>query len=745
MEKNIALRLIWLTIAKIGGNEMEKLQRQLAKIRNLLDVTFFRVLLFLIIGFILYVAMFSNVKPEKLNLNLFSVATEAIRSPVTVSDQESTEKKREAAESQVKDVYVLKKEINENRVDLVTSIFDSAAEVVKEAEAEVISEDSGVENEDVPVIEPPTVEEKVTMLKERLTEDVAKDVSDTTFTSLVSSSVSQLSIAKDLTVTAINNVMSNRIPADEVENGKKRVEEELKFTNLENGLRNAVIELGRYAIMQNEFFDVNATQELRQQAREGVEPAKILQGQIIVEENQLINPEIYRQLELVGLLDSENSLLPFLGLFLVIGLMILAVYYYFNDLNVRRETKQNYLLLFSIIFILSIGILKGISYINIGYSEIGYVYPVAMGAMLLKIMIDERIAFIWTVIVALCASIIFNEGITSSLNMNVGIYILCSGIAGILFLNKKNQRSKILQAGLFISLINLIVIFALGFMQNAHYNALDYTFYISAALISGIISAVLTIGFLPFFEAGFGILSTMRLIELSNPNHPLLRKILTEASGTYHHSVMVANLSESACEAIGANGLLARVGCYYHDIGKTNRPQFFIENQMNIENPHDRLPPQTSKNIIIAHATDGAEILRKHKMPKEIVDIAEQHHGTTLLKFFYHKAKESGLDVEEKDYRYPGPKAQTKETAIIGIADSVEAAVRSMTSPTPEQIEGLVRNIIADRLQDGQLNECDLTLKELEIVANTFCETLKGIFHSRIEYPEMTKQKVKQA
>lgn len=743
MEKNIALRLIWLTNAKIGGNVMEKLQRQLAKIRNLLDVTFFRVLLFLIIGFILYVAMYSNVKPEKLNLNLFSIATEAIRSPVTVSDQESTEKKREAAESQVKDVYVLKKEINENRVDLVTSIFDSASDVVKEAEA--IPENSGVENEDTPTVEPPTVEEKVTMLKERLTEDVAKDVSDTTFTALVSSSESQLSIAKDLTVTAINNVMSNRIPADEVENGKKRVEEELKFTNLENGLRTAVIELGRYAIMQNEFFDVNATQELRQQAREGVEPVKILQGQIIVEENQLINPEIYRQLELVGLLDNENSLLPFLGLFLVIGLMLLAVYYYFNDLKVKRETKQNYLLLFSIIFILSIGILKGISYINIEYSEIGYVYPVAMGAMLLKIMIDERLAFIWTVIVALCASIIFNEGITSSLNMNVGIYILCSGIAGILFLNKKNQRSKILQAGLFITLINLIVIFALVFMQNAHYNALDYTFYIAAALISGITSAVLTIGFLPFFEAGFGILSTMRLIELSNPNHPLLRKILTEASGTYHHSVMVANLSESACEAIGANGLLARVGCYYHDIGKTNRPQFFIENQMNIENPHDRLPPQTSKNIIIAHATDGAEILRKHKMPKEIVDIAEQHHGTTLLKFFYHKAKENGLDVEEKDYRYPGPKAQTKETAIIGIADSVEAAVRSMTSPTPEQIEGLVRNIIADRLQDGQLNECDLTLKELEIVANTFCETLKGIFHSRIEYPEMTKQKVKQA
>ena len=237
----------------------------------------------------------------------------------------------------------------------------------------------------------------------------------------------------------------------------------------------------------------------------------------------------------------------------------------------------------------------------------------------------------------------------------------------------------------------------------------------------------------------------MRLIELSNPNHPLLKKILTEAPGTYHHSIMVANLAESACEAIGANGLLARVGCYYHDIGKTIRPKFFIENQMNIENPHDRLPPEASKNIIMSHVTDGAELLRKHRLPKEIVDIAEQHHGTTLLKYFYYKVKQSGEDVTEDEYRYPGPKAQTKESAIVGIADSVEAAVRSLSQPTPEQIEELVRKIISDRLQDNQFNECDLTFKELEKVTNSLCESLKGIFHSRIEYPEMTEQKVKHA
>ncbi|HZG71091.1 MAG TPA: HDIG domain-containing protein, partial [Chondromyces sp.] len=176
--------------------------------------------------------------------------------------------------------------------------------------------------------------------------------------------------------------------------------------------------------------------------------------------------------------------------------------------------------------------------------------------------------------------------------------------------------------------------------------------------------------------------------------------------------------------------------CYYHDIGKTRRPQFFIENQMNIENPHNRLDPADSRDIIISHATDGANLLRKHKMPKEIIDIAEQHHGTTLVKYFYFQAKENNPEIEEKDFRYPGPKPQTKETAIISIADSVEAAVRSLSQPTPEHIQKLVHTIVQDRLQDGQFNECDITLKELEIVKRTLCETLNGIFHSRIEYPK---------
>ena len=273
-------------------------------------------------------------------------------------------------------------------------------------------------------------------------------------------------------------------------------------------------------------------------------------------------------------------------------------------------------------------------------------------------------------------------------------------------------------------------------MTQSSYTAKELLFYLVAAIVSALLSGALTIGTLPFIETVFGILSSLRLIELSSPNHPLLKKILMEAPGTYHHSIMVANLAEAACEAVGADGLLARVGCYYHDIGKTKRPGFFVENQTNGLNPHDHLPPEKSRDIIIAHAEDGVRILEKYKMPKEIVDIARQHHGTTAVKFFYYKAKQQDSTVKEADYRYPGPKPQTKEIAIITVADSVEAAVRSMKEPTPEKIKNLVHAIAQDKLQDGQFDECDLTIQELHTIEQVFCETLNGTFHSRIEYPE---------
>ncbi|MEK3797811.1 HD family phosphohydrolase [Peribacillus sp. FSL H8-0477] len=713
---------------------MGNVQRYLAKVKELLGNRLFKLLLFLLVGVFSYIMMVSNVTPEKINVKLLEPAEQTIRATKTVEDTYQTELEKDEVAKQVPDAYTLKKEYAQNKVDLISSIFDSGLEVKKEIE----DEDVEKAKESIP--------EQAESLKEKLTEEVANDLSDSVFTSLVKASEQELRISKDLTITVINKVMTSSIPSNEVENAKRRAEEDLKLTSLTKEMKRTSIELARYAIIQNYFFDQEKTEEQRRKVIESVEPVKILQGQIIVEEGQLVDREIYRQLELAGFLNAEDSVLPFLGLALFIFVLMGGFYYYFRSPDAVKTSQSNQMLIFIITFMITLGTMKIISMVEeLKYGEISFFFPIAMAVMLVRILLNERYAIAMAVILAGFGTILFNVHIPGNLNFSVGLYFLLSGISAIIILSKRNFQAKLLQAGLLLSGMNIVILFAILLITNGHYSEIEYLFYVLGAGISGIGSSILTIGLLPFFEAGFGILSSLKLIELSNPNHPLLRKILTDAPGTYHHSVMVANLAESACEAIGANGLLARVGCYYHDIGKTRRPQFFIENQLNQDNPHDKLPPGTSKDIIIAHAVDGANMLRKAKFPTEIVDIAEQHHGTTLLKYFYHKVCKDGVEINEAEYRYPGPKAQTKEIAVIGIADSVEAAVRSMNHPTQEKIEELVKQIINDRIHDKQFAECDITMRELSIVQDSLCESLHGIFHSRIEYPELSKleQKVK--
>ena len=257
----------------------------------------------------------------------------------------------------------------------------------------------------------------------------------------------------------------------------------------------------------------------------------------------------------------------------------------------------------------------------------------------------------------------------------------------------------------------------------------------------GIFTSVLTIGFLPFFESIFDIITPIKLLELSNPNHSLLRRLLIEAPGTYYHSILVGNLSETAAEEVGANALLCRVGSYYHDIGKLKRPYFFKENQMTKENPHDKISPNLSALIITSHVQDGLEIAKKYKLPSKVMDIIRQHNGDTLVAYFYHKAITAQGEnlVSEDKFRYSFPKPQSKEASIVMLADSVEAYVRSQVEPTRDEIEKGVRIIIQDKINDGQLSQCDLTLKDIESVINSFLKVLAGIFHDRIEYPENIK------
>lgn len=709
------------------------LQDYISKVRTLLSYKVFTFICFLILAILLYGVLFYNVKPQTYDIELFSVADKTIRSPKTIVDEEKTKDEQQKAADAVEKVYTFQKEKAQNRVSLINSIFDFVTDANKEIPAHI--KDKEMEKTDKK-----TDKERLVDLKSKLTsdvnEDVTKSISDAVLMDLLKATPFELEQTRNILNSQVEQLMGEKIREDKVRQYQGRMEDLIRDSSIPTELKSAAIALGKYAIVPNDIYDPEQTDIRKKQAIQSVEPIKILQGQVIVQEGHLIDHESYHQLELLGLLKSNPTIKPYIGLGIFVFLIIGSLYLYFSTFRVSEEKKQNYLILLSLIFIISLLLMKIIGLMaDLELDKIGYLFPAAMAPMLIRMMLNERFAFIITIILAACGSIIFHDEITGSVNIEIAIYILFSGTAGILLLTNRNRKSNILQAGFFISIINILIIFFLLFLGNGQFTKMEYLYYTIFAFVSGLLSAILTIGLLPFFEAGFGVLSTLKLIELSSPNHPLLKKILTEAPGTYHHSVMVANLAEAACEAIGANGLLARVGCYYHDIGKTRRPQFFIENQMNIENPHNHISPETSKDIIIAHATDGALMLKKHKLPKEIVDIAEQHHGTTLLKYFYYKAKEENDHIDEMDYRYPGPKPQTKEAAIISIADSVEAAVRSMTHPTPEQIKNLIDSIVQERLKDGQLNECDITLKEIEVIKKTFCETLNGIFHSRIEYP----------
>lgn len=728
----------------------------IGKLRTWLSFKVFTTLIFGIFAVLLFLLLFPHVKPETYDMELFSVADKTIRSPKTFEDEQKTEEERHKAAEEVEKVYVYKKEKAQNRVSLVSSIFDFVKETNKEAAARISSEDQ----EESSYSKAESIQGRLATLKSKLTanvnEDVTQSLPDEVFMSLLKASNAELTTARTVVVSVVEETMKDKIREEQLPRARDTVSERIRTAGLDSTVRAAAEQIGRYAVAVNEVYDSQLTEDRKQQAMESVEPVKILQGQVVVQEGHLIDRETYRQLELLGFvkngaagntfpgfLKNPSLIKPYVGLFLFIVLVSASMFAYFFRLKLPEDKKQNSLVLTAIVFLISIFLMKIVSLMEeLNVHEIRYIFPAAMAPMLIRVMLNERIALIVTIVMAACGSLIFHDSASAALNVEAAIYILFSGLAGILLLTKRNKKNNILQAGMLIAIVNMLVIFFLLFVVNGQFTKMEYLYYVLYAFISGLLSAVLTMGMLPFLEAGFGILSTMKLIELSNPNHPLLKKILTEAPGTYHHSVMVGNLAESACEAIGADGLLARVGCYYHDIGKTKRPQFFIENQMNIENPHDKLPPSTSRDIIIAHVTDGVAELKKHKLPKEIVDIAEQHHGTTLLKIFYYKAKERDESTEEELYRYPGPRPQTKEAAVISIADSVEAAVRSMPHPTQQQIRALVHNIAQDRLLDGQLSECDITLKELEIIKKTFCETLNGIFHSRIEYPDFKKQKV---
>lgn len=703
------------------------MDKQLKKLVDLLGFRSFLITVLLLTAFLQFFLMIGNVRGVTYDIQLTELAPETIRSVKTVEDTVKTEQDRVAAENAVEPVYEYHDEIAGHRTTLVTTIFD----IVLDLKVELAEED--------PI---PTTEKQVDQLREKL-KDILSNQSSLTMSNsqleiLLMASEENLKQTRDKLADLVDKALENPIRKENLSTVRNEFEGEIRQQPaIDTSLLNVAIVIGRAAMIETDILNEEKTKAQIQQAINAVEPTRILQGQIIIQEGEVINREVYRQLELLGMVDNKTSIKPIIGLAILILLQMSFMYIFFARSKSELTKNRNALLVTVICYAISLVTMKLMSLVADDFDVmIAFIYPSALATMLARILANDKAASLVTVMTAASAGVIFQQGYAAVLQMDVALYIIFGGFAALFFMRSVEKRTHLLQACGVITLVNLLFIAFYLLMSQSSYGFQEIGFYISAGVVSGILSGALTMGLMPFFESAFGLISAMRLIELSNPNHPLLKKILTETPGTYHHSVMVANLAEAACEAIGADGLLARVGCYYHDVGKTRRPLFFIENQMSGINPHDDLRAESSAEIIIAHTTDGAELLRKHKMPQEIIDIALQHHGTSTLKYFLFKAKEEGKQLDEAAFRYPGPKPQTKEAAVISIADSVEAAVRSMQQPTPQKIQQLIQSIIQDRVQDDQFDECDVSLRELKIIEDVLCESLNGIFHSRIEYPK---------
>ena len=362
-------------------------------------------------------------------------------------------------------------------------------------------------------------------------------------------------------------------------------------------------------------------------------------------------------------------------------------------------------------------------------ATVGFALPVASGAMLVSLLLDFHLALAFSFIVSLLMGMVFPG------DPFMPLFYFTTSIMAALHVIRCKKRTAVIRAGGMTALVSFVAIIGIDLYHGQLVGR--GLFDLGAGLLGAALTATIVSVTLPFFEAVFDIATDIKLLELMDPNQPLLKEMVYKSPGTYHHSIVIGNLAEAAAEAINENPLLARVGSYYHDIGKVQKPEYFIENQRAEENKHDRLSPSMSSLIITSHVKEGAEMAKKQKLPSAIVDIIRQHHGNSLITYFYQKAKELQPvgPVAEQDFRYPGPRPRTKVAAIVMLADAVEAASRTLVEPTPQRIQSLINSIITRIFLDDQLSMCDLTLKDLREISKSFNMILNGIFHHRIDYP----------
>ena len=504
-------------------------------------------------------------------------------------------------------------------------------------------------------------------------------------------------------------------------------------------LRSATIDLISGLIRPNLLFNQAEAEKARDEAVKNAPPiydmVEVKKNELLLERGKRVTRQNIAQLKELGIIGGVSHKGPYVSgmLLLIMLLLLLGVWHLFIvEEKLIKKPKEIATILITSLFIIMVG------QVVIQSPQPSYVIPLSGVAMLITLLVSSNAGFLSTLLLSLFL------GVVSGGKLEVALVLLVGGFASIYVVRDARRRSKIILAGITAGAVSALCIISMGLINNLEPNV--YLLEALWGLGSGLIAIFLVMGALPLFEYGFKMTTNITLLELSDLNHPLLKELTFKAPGTYQHSIMVGNLAEAACDAIGANSLLARVGSYYHDIGKIEKAEYFSENEMGAQSKHEKLTPSMSSLIIVNHVKDGVDLAKKYKLNPKISEFIEQHHGTGLIYYFYQRALEkAGEDheLDDDEFRYPGPRPQTKESAIVLLADSVEASSRTLSDPTPARIMGLVQKIINNKFIDNQLSECDLTLKDLNKIASSFVRVLTAVFHTRLEYPDRKNVTVK--
>ena len=729
------------------------MRQKLRKFQEVLGIFYLPLLLFLtFIG--LLVIGYGSVKPTTYTVELNQVAKETIRAPRTLEDKAQTEKNQQVAMDAVSDVLVFDQERLTKQLTNIQQFFQAIKTVASKASAEIIKTDQSNSSEES-VTRVATTQERVQYFKKSLEKEnqsireFAVFIPDKYISQLLLANSDQLTSYEKTLKSVVETQMKNPISESTVTKAQEEAKKTLFYSDYSDTERELLGQLVTVSVIVNNVVDKEATQKAKDAAKAAVTPVKILQGQVLVQEGHVISDQEIRLIELFGLSNGQRNyheLFSYL-LFLTGIIIFLAVYFYKPTASDKPNSSDTAtaLTVFSLIFVAGVLVLKILALVqHRGLEHIGLIFPVAGLVYLLYRLTKSLRLTIFSIVLLPIFSWFFFSQSTNVLHLILTTVFL-SVIAWIGILNEtlwKNQLwfKRFIKYLVYPELLGVPFVFYSNYEFQTQQTMLVFLFL----LLSGFLSFLIPVILMPYLAYVFEDSSVLLWAELSNPNQPLLKDLITKAPGTYHHSLMVANISANCVEAIGGDSQLARVACYYHDIGKLEHPFFFIENLPgHMESPHNMISAEESAQIIFNHVTKGVEILTQHQLPQAVIDICAQHHGTTLMKYFYAEALKNNPDVKEEDFRYPGPKPQTKEAAIINIVDSAEAATRAMKEPTLEKVETLVHSIIMNRLEDEQFVECDITMKEIAIVEKMIVTSLNGTFHSRIEYPTIKKQEVK--